>query len=131
VEENGVKTKLEKHGIYPATYYSWKKKYEQMGKDGFRHGMTPAHIKEIKRLEKRLEKFYDTYNNKRWHGSIANLSPKLFWMLWDEGKISFKELKNKTLRFSLKVPYQQIPDNVNLREVPCLNNPALDEAGYL
>jgi len=52
VEQNGVKETLEKHGIYPATYYSWKNKYEQMGEMGFRHGMTPEHIKEIKRLEK-------------------------------------------------------------------------------
>ncbi len=51
-EEKGVKITLEKHGIYPATYYSWKNKYEEMGELGFRHGMTPAHIKEIKRLEK-------------------------------------------------------------------------------
>jgi putative transposase len=51
-EEKGVKSTLEKHGIYPATYYSWKSKYEEMGELGFRHGMTPAHIKEIKRLEK-------------------------------------------------------------------------------
>jgi len=51
-EEKGVKDTLEKCGIYPATYYSWKKKYEDMGELGFRHGMTPEHIKEIKRLEK-------------------------------------------------------------------------------
>jgi len=51
-QEKGVKTTLEKHGVYPATYYSWKGKYEAMGELGFRHGMTPAHIKEIKRLEK-------------------------------------------------------------------------------
>ncbi|HHH52356.1 MAG TPA: transposase [Bacteroidetes bacterium] len=51
-ETQGVKITLEKHGIYPATYYSWKKKYEEMGEMGFRHGMTPAHIKEIRRLEK-------------------------------------------------------------------------------
>ena len=52
VEQKGVKETLEKHGIYPATYYSWKNKYEQMGEMGFRHGMIPEHIKEIKRLEK-------------------------------------------------------------------------------
>ena len=45
VEQEGVKTTLEKHGIYPATYYSWKKKFEQMGEAGFQHGMTPVHIK--------------------------------------------------------------------------------------
>ncbi len=51
-KENGVSATLLKHGIYPVTYYSWKKKYEQMGEAGFRHGMTPEHLKEIKRLEK-------------------------------------------------------------------------------
>jgi len=48
----GVTITIEKYGVYPATYYSWKNKYETMGEAGFRHGMTPAHLKEIKRLEK-------------------------------------------------------------------------------
>jgi len=51
-EINGVTATLSKHSIYPVTYYSWKKKFEQMGEAGFRHGMTPEHLKEIKRLEK-------------------------------------------------------------------------------
>ena len=51
-EEHGVKVTLDKHGVYPATYYSWKKKYNEMGEAGFRHGMTTKHLKEIKRLEK-------------------------------------------------------------------------------
>lgn len=50
--KNGVNVTLEKHSIYPATYYSWKSKYEQLGEDGLKHGMTKHHIKEIKRLEK-------------------------------------------------------------------------------
>lgn len=50
--EKGVASTLEKHGLYPATYYTWKKKYESMGADGFRHGITPDQLKEIKRLEK-------------------------------------------------------------------------------
>lgn len=48
----GVQPTLDKYGIYPATYYSWKKKFETMGETGFRHGMTPGHLKEIRRLEK-------------------------------------------------------------------------------
>ena len=48
----GVTLTLDKYGLYPATYYSWKKKYETMGESGFRHGMTPEHLKEIRRLEK-------------------------------------------------------------------------------
>lgn len=51
-QHHGVKATLEKHGVFPATFYSWKKKYEQMGEAGFVHGITPAQLKEIRRLEK-------------------------------------------------------------------------------
>lgn len=50
--EQGVTTTLEKHGIYPSTFYRWKGVFETMGEEGFRHGMNPAQLKEIKRLEK-------------------------------------------------------------------------------
>jgi putative transposase len=50
--ETGVKVTLDKHGIYPATYYQWKEKYDEMGEAGFRHGMTKERLKEIRRLEK-------------------------------------------------------------------------------
>ena len=81
VEEHGVKTTLEKHGIYPATYYSWKKKYEQMGEDGFRHGMTPAHIKEIKRLEKENELLKKLLAEKEIEGHLKTemLKKKYAW----------------------------------------------------
>jgi len=49
---NGVVATCTKYGIYPASYYSWKKKFEEMGVDGFKHGMTKGHQKEIRRLEK-------------------------------------------------------------------------------
>jgi len=45
--KHGVKVTLEKHGIYPATFYSWRKKYDEMGEEGFRNGITPAQLKEI------------------------------------------------------------------------------------
>jgi putative transposase len=50
--EFGVKETLEKHALYPASYYSWKKKFESMGEEGFSHGMTPAQLKRIRELEK-------------------------------------------------------------------------------
>jgi putative transposase len=50
--EQGVKPTLEKYGIYRASYYSWKQKFEQMGEEGFHHGMTPQHLKRIRELEK-------------------------------------------------------------------------------
>tara|TARA_R110002111_G_C5869168_1_gene361316 strand:+ start:371 stop:682 length:312 start_codon:yes stop_codon:yes gene_type:complete len=54
-KKNGVQPTLDKFGIFPATYYSWKKKFETMVETGFRHGMTPGHLKEIRRLEKENE----------------------------------------------------------------------------
>lgn len=50
--EIGVTAACEKHGVFPASYYSWKKKFYEMGVEGFKRGITPAHLKEIKRLEK-------------------------------------------------------------------------------
>lgn len=50
--EQGVTVTLEKYGVYPATYYTWKRKYDSMGAEGLRHGITPDQLKEIRRLEK-------------------------------------------------------------------------------
>jgi len=50
--EDGVKETLAKYDIYPASYYSWKKKFEEMGEEGFRHGITKGKLKELRRLEK-------------------------------------------------------------------------------
>ena len=50
--EQGVKVTLEKHNIFPASYYSWKKKFQAMGEEGFTHGITPEQIKRIRELEK-------------------------------------------------------------------------------
>jgi putative transposase len=50
--EQGVKVILEKYDLYPATYYSWKSKLEEMGEIGLQHGMTPKHLKRIRELEK-------------------------------------------------------------------------------
>lgn len=32
--ENGIDVTLKKYGIYKASYYSWKRKFEQMGEEG-------------------------------------------------------------------------------------------------
>jgi putative transposase len=50
--EQGVKVTLEKHGIYAATYYSWRKKFKEMGETGLDHGMNQQHLKRIRELEK-------------------------------------------------------------------------------
>ena len=48
----GVKETLAKYDVYPATYYSWKKKFEEMGEEGFQQGMTSKKLRQIKALEK-------------------------------------------------------------------------------
>ncbi len=82
-------------------------------------------------LENRLHMFYTKYNDIRIHSSIANLSPKMFWHLWEKEKITRTVLENKKQKFKLNIPYQQIPDIENLVGVPCLNNLALNETNYL
>lgn len=48
---HGVKVTLEKYGVYPATYYSWKKKLEEEGEENFGKKVSKARTKELKRLE--------------------------------------------------------------------------------
>ena len=52
---HGVRETLDKYVVYPATYYSWKRKFEQMGEEGFAHGMTKERLQKIKELEQENE----------------------------------------------------------------------------
>lgn len=80
----------------------------------------------IEELENRLETFYDSYNNRRIHASIAYLWPMKFWQLWNEGKITKVEKGKNKVKFTLNIPYQNISGNGNLREVSCSNLNPLD-----
>lgn len=71
-------------------------------------------------LEKRLLKFYHTYNYIRLHGSTAHLSPMVFWDCWQENLIERTELKGRKVRFRLKIPYQQLSGKKSLQGVLCL-----------
>lgn len=82
-------------------------------------------------LENRLTVFYHKYNSVRLHSSIANLAPAMFWKLWNEEKITRKVMHNKKVKFTLKIPYQQLSGNGNLKGVPCLNDHPLDAEDYL
>ncbi len=79
--KDGVQATLDKHGIYPTSYYSWKKKYDTMGEMGFRHGMRPEHIKEIKRLEKENERLKLLLAEKTLEGQLKDelLKKKYAW----------------------------------------------------
>jgi putative transposase len=70
-------------------------------------------------LEERLILFYEKYNNRRIHSSLAYLCPQIFWELWDENKIQRIELPKKKVKFKLLIPRHQISGHMSLREVPC------------
>lgn len=52
---NGVTKTLSKYGLYPATYYYWKKKLLVYGSEGLDHRSLKDREKDIKRLEKENE----------------------------------------------------------------------------
>jgi len=86
---------------------------------------------DLTELETRLKAFYQKYNYVRLHGSIAYLTPMMFWKLWNEQKIERQIKDNKKVKFKLTIPYQQLSGNGFQREVPCLNKQTLDESDYL
>ena len=85
----------------------------------------------LSELEARLEVFYQKYNQVRIHSSIAYLAPLPFWQCWQQGLIERIELKNKKVKFKLKVSYQQLSGNGNLREVLCSNETSLNGEDHL
>lgn len=82
-------------------------------------------------LEEGLEVFYEKYNNKRIHASIAYLWPMKFWQLWNEGKIDRMEKGKNKVKFTLNIPYHTLSGNGSLREVSCSNFHPLDEGENL
>lgn len=54
-QNNGVKLTCAKHGIYPGSYYYWKKQLLQIGEQGLDHGNRKANLALIKTLKKEVE----------------------------------------------------------------------------
>ena len=59
-------------------------------------------------LEKRLEKFYQTYNNDRPHSGTREIPPGIFWALYDQDQIEVIQQEKRIIRFQLKVAIQDI-----------------------
>jgi len=70
--EQGVKPTLEKYNIYPVSYYSWKKKFETMGDEGFAYGMTPSQLKRIRELEKENKALKEIVVQKELEGKLKD-----------------------------------------------------------
>jgi len=80
--EQGVTKTLEKHGIYPATYYSWKEKLATMGDEGLDYGMTKAHLKRIRELEKENRLLKELVAEKELEGKLKDELIKKKYALW-------------------------------------------------
>lgn len=78
---NGVTVTLEKYGVYPATYYSWKRKLEEMGTEGLAHGMTPGQLKRIRELEKENKMLKELIVEKDIAGKLKDELLKKKWAL--------------------------------------------------
>jgi len=81
---------------------------------------------DLEDLNMHLSLFYEKYNHLRLHGSLAGLSPKMFWDQWLLGNIKRTELSKKKVKFSLKIPKQQLLGNENLREASCFDLESVD-----
>jgi|SRR5690554_2570055 len=79
--EHGVKSTLQRHGIYPATYYDWRRKFTEMGVEGLKHGMTPKHLKRIRELEKENKKLKEIVAEKELEGRLKDELLKKKWAL--------------------------------------------------
>jgi len=76
------------------------------------------HFQTLEELESNIDCFYAKYNCVRLHGSIARLTPMLFWQSWEKGLITRIERERKCATFKLNIPYWQISGNESLREFP-------------
>ena len=79
--EQGVNATLEKHGIYPATYYDWRRKFDEMGAEGLKRGMTPKHLKRIRELEKENRRLKEIVAEKELEGRLKDELLKKKWAL--------------------------------------------------
>ncbi len=78
------------------------------------------YFKTITDLELHLNKFYNSYNYKRLHGSLDHLPPSLFWRLWNDDLIEVKKIKANKTKFKLKIPHYELSGKGYLRGVSCL-----------
>ena len=62
--KHGVQQTLDKHALYPATYYAWKKKLQALGAEGLAHGMTKKQLKELRRIEDENRKLKELLGQK-------------------------------------------------------------------
>lgn len=101
------------------------------------HAILSKHLKpyrfwSLAELEENLILFYENYNNKRLHTSLAYTSPNDFKRLWEMDLVEIHtDEKRRSIKFKLKVPYHQIKQltgNIEPEDCPLLNFKPLNEA---
>lgn len=66
------------------------------------------HFSTLEDAEKRLDRFYKSYNNHRTH-SATKVPPSIFWALYDTGMVEVTvDEKGRKASYELKVAYQEI-----------------------
>ena len=68
----GVKVTLAKYGLYPATYYYWKKKLLVYGEEGLSHRRLKDRESQIKKLEKENEQLKLLLAEKQLEGRLKD-----------------------------------------------------------
>ena len=71
-KEKGVKATLAKYGLYPATFYYWKKKHLVYGEEGLTHRRTRDLESDIKKLEKENEQLKIMLAEKELEGKLKD-----------------------------------------------------------
>ena len=71
-ETLGSKLTMEKYGLYPNTFYYWKRKFKAAGPDGLNHGMTKERLALIKKLEKENQKLKELLAEEKLEGKLKD-----------------------------------------------------------
>ncbi len=71
-ETLGPKLTMEKYGLYPNTFYYWKRKFRDAGADGLDHGMTKQRLAKIKKLEKENQVLKELLAEKQLEGKLKD-----------------------------------------------------------
>jgi len=59
-------------------------------------------------IERRLARFYDSYNHHRPHGSTAGVPPGKFWAFYEDAKIGVEHLDKRQIKFTLLLQRQEV-----------------------
>jgi len=71
-KEKGVTITLAKYGLYPGTYYYWRKKHLVYGAEGLSHRKATDLEQDIKRLEKENEQLKILLAEKELEGKLKD-----------------------------------------------------------